>query len=96
MNMPGFDAESSLGLTRGTYRGKAVFGRLGTGEISPAQEFLASSARSRNLDLLSLGSIVLKRELCCLRGCANSLFKDCKCQNGFPVCTPWVFVRDDL
>ena len=26
MNMPGFDAEESLGPTMGTYRGKTVFG----------------------------------------------------------------------
>jgi hypothetical protein len=96
MNIPGFDAESSLGPTMGIYRGKAVFGRLGAVEISPAQEFLASSARNRNLDLLSLGSIVLKREFCCFRqgvgwSCENSLFKDCVCLGGFPKCTPWVF-----
>lgn len=104
MNTPGFDAESSLGPTMGIYRGKAVFGRLGTGEIQPAQEFLASSARSRNLDLLSLGSIGLKREFCCFtRGegwrCENSLFKDCVCTEvmvmgrilRIPTCTPWVF-----
>src|SRR4051812_14143733 len=29
MNIPGFNAESSLGPSRGMYRGKAVFGGLG-------------------------------------------------------------------
>ena len=35
MNMPGFDAESSLDPTIGIYRGNAVFGRSGTGEVLP-------------------------------------------------------------
>jgi hypothetical protein len=49
MNMPGFDAESSLGSTKGIYRSHAVFGGSGTGEILPMQEFVASSTLSRDL-----------------------------------------------
>jgi hypothetical protein len=49
MNMPGFDAESSLGSTKGIYRSHVVFGGSGTGEILPMQEFVASSTLSRNL-----------------------------------------------
>ncbi len=94
MNIPGFDAESSLGPTMGIYRGKAVFARLGAVEISPAQEFLGSSVRSRNLDLLSLGGAtvltwpIIKR--CCGRvdgqlRCRDFPvlpFHDCECLEG--------------
>lgn len=51
MNMPGFDAESSLGPTIGRYRGKAVSGGLDAGGVLPMQEFLALSTLSRNLGL---------------------------------------------
>jgi hypothetical protein len=44
--MPGFDAESSLGPTRGLYQGKAVSGGLGRDEVLPMQEFLGSSTLS--------------------------------------------------
>jgi len=43
MNMPGFDAESSLGPTMGIYRGRAVFGSLGSGGVMPQFRFPASS-----------------------------------------------------
>ena len=55
MNMPGFDAESSLYHTMGRYRGTALFGRAGRVEVSPMQEFLASSTPGRNLDSAFLG-----------------------------------------
>ena len=98
MNMPGFDAESSLGPTMGIYRRRAVFGRLGTNELLPMQEFLTSSILSRNRDLPFLGSTVLRRTLtCCLIGrhppCITYVvpfFEDCKCWFGAPVCTPRV------
>jgi hypothetical protein len=48
MNLSQFNAEESLGPTMGLYRGKAVFGRSGTGEVLPMQGFLASSTLSRN------------------------------------------------
>ena len=35
MNIPGFNADLSLGPTLGIYRGKAVFGRSGTAEVLP-------------------------------------------------------------
>jgi hypothetical protein len=41
MNMLGFNAESSLGPTIGIYRGKALSGGLGTGEVLPMQEILS-------------------------------------------------------
>jgi hypothetical protein len=42
MNMPGFDAESSLGPTIGIYGGKTVFGRFlseGSGGVMPQLRF---------------------------------------------------------
>lgn len=39
MKIPGFNAESSLGQTLGLYRGKAIFGRLGTSDVLPMQRF---------------------------------------------------------
>jgi hypothetical protein len=103
MNIPGFDAESSLGPTMGIYRGKVVSGRLGTGEVLPMQEFLASSTLRRNLDLPFLGSTVLRRTITCCRPVVGPFgthplcktyevpfFEDCKCLFGAPVCTPRV------
>jgi hypothetical protein len=49
MNMPGIDAESPLGPTRGLYRGKAVSGGSGGSEVLPMQEFLGSPTLSQNL-----------------------------------------------
>lgn len=46
MNMPGFDAELSLGPGMGRYRGNAVLGRLpseGSGPITPQFRFSATS-----------------------------------------------------
>jgi hypothetical protein len=48
MNMPGFNAESSLGTAKGVYRGNAVFGASGALEISLAQAFMISSTFSQN------------------------------------------------
>ena len=96
MNLPQFNAEASLGPTMGIYRGKALFGRLGTGEVLPMQEFLASSTRSRNLDLPFLGSTGLSRTMTCCgrvmspfggthpvcREFPVPFFQDCKCLMG--------------
>jgi hypothetical protein len=49
MNMPGFNAESSLGLTMSIYREKAILGGSGGGEVLPMQEFLGSPTLSQNL-----------------------------------------------
>ena len=49
MNMPGFNAESSLSPTIGVYQKKAVFGRSGKVEVLPMQGFLSSSTLSQNL-----------------------------------------------
>ena len=46
MNIPGFDAESSLGPTLGIYRGKAVLGRFpseGSGGVIPQFRFQSGS-----------------------------------------------------
>ena len=99
MKMPGFDAELSLGPTIGRYRGKAVSGGLGMGEVLPMQKSVASSTLSPSLDLSFLGSRVFGRTItCCLVGrhppCVTYVvpfFEDCKCWFGSPVCTPRVF-----
>jgi hypothetical protein len=67
MNMPGFEAESSLGPTMGIYCGKAVFGRRGTGEVLPMQDFLASSILSQNLNFGFLGLPLSRKIVCCNR-----------------------------
>jgi hypothetical protein len=51
MNMPGFNAESSLGTAKGVYRGNAGFVASGLLKISLAQEFMVSSTFSQNLAL---------------------------------------------
>ncbi len=102
MNMPGFDAESSLGPTMGVYRGKALFGRLGTGEVLPMQEFLASSTRSRKMTCCGLVMSPNGETYPVCRECPVPFFQDCQCCKlesgdpcpGYPVppkCTPWVF-----
>lgn len=67
MNMPGFDAESSLGPTMGIYRGRAVFGRVGTGEVMLMQHIPASSILSQNLNFGFLGLPLDKKIKCCDR-----------------------------
>ncbi len=49
MNIPGFNAEASLGPTMGKYQGKAVFGRFDGGSIAHAQVVLASPLLNPNL-----------------------------------------------
>lgn len=101
MNMPGFDAESSLGPTMGIYRGKAVFGRLGTVEVMPMQEFLASSTLSQNLNFGFLGSVWPIIRCCKYSRSAGAVvcstrvhspLEQCKCifpecPRGFPDCS---------
>jgi hypothetical protein len=65
MNIPGFNAESSLGPTMGIYRGKAGFGRSGTGEVLPMQNILASSILSQSLNSGFLGPPRIKKIYCC-------------------------------
>jgi len=98
MNMPGFDAESSLGPTTGIYRGKAVFGRLGAGEVS-LQQFGASSFLGRfGVTKRCCGySTLLHRFVCATR--IVSPLEQCECQRDFfghPViiCRPPVFSLD--
>lgn len=65
MNMPGFTAEASLYKTSGRYQSEATrsFGRSGTGEVLPMQEFLASSPLSQNLVFPLRGfPIIISRE----------------------------------
>jgi len=47
MNLPGFNAESSLGPTIGRYRGKAVFGGSNPIDVLPMQDMLGSSMLSQ-------------------------------------------------
>ena len=98
MNMPGFDAESSLGPAFGIYRGKAVFGGLGMGEVS-LQQFGASSFLGRfGVPMTCCGySTWLHRFVCTTR--IVSPLEQCACQRGafgHPViiCRPPVFSPD--
>jgi hypothetical protein len=47
MQMPGFSAESSLGLTRGICRGNPLFNKSRPGQILPMQRFSAPSGLSQ-------------------------------------------------
>jgi hypothetical protein len=81
MNMPGFDAEASLGPTRGIYRGSADFGGLGTGEVS-MQQFGASSFAGRFGVTIRCCrySTFLHRYVCIER--TVSPFEQCECTGG--------------
>ncbi len=86
MNRPGFDAESSLGPTMGIYRGKALRGKSGTGEVLPMQDFPASSTLSL------IRRISPWPQICCFKpgvglSCRDHRpFESCECIGGFPVC----------
>jgi hypothetical protein len=97
MNMPGFDAESSLGPAISMYRGKAIFDRSVTAEVLPVQDFLASPPLSQTLASPFLRSTIGRTITCCLVGrhppCVTYVvpfFENCECQFGAPVCTPFV------
>lgn len=77
MNMPGFDAELSLGGTRGAYRGKAVFDRSITGEVLPMQQFLRRTIKC----------CLAGRHPPCITY-QVPFGQNCKCRFGGPVCTP--------
>jgi hypothetical protein len=88
MNMPGFDAESSLGPTIGIYRGTTAIGRLQMDEVTPSQNLDSSFFR--------FGRSIT----CCLVGrhppCVTfvvPVFLNCECQFGAPVCAPLVVNR---
>jgi hypothetical protein len=98
MNMPGFDAESSLGLTMGIYRGEAGFGGSGMGEVS-MQQFDTSSFLGRfGVTMRCCGySTWLHRFVCTTR--IVSPLEQCECQQDFfghPViiCRPPVLSPD--
>jgi hypothetical protein len=82
MTMPGFNADSSLGPTLGTYRRKTVFGRLGTGEVS-LQQFGASSFLERfGVTMRCCGySTWLHRFVCTTR--IVSPLEQCECRRDF-------------
>lgn len=81
MNMPGFDAESSLGPTMGLYRGKAFFGRLGTSEISMQQFGLPPVGRF-GVTIRCCGySTWLHRLVCTTR--VVSPLEQCGCERDF-------------
>jgi hypothetical protein len=48
MNMPGFDAESSLGQNMGIYWGKAVYGGKGAGGVLPQFEKTCGACRANS------------------------------------------------
>jgi hypothetical protein len=96
MNMPGFDAELSLGPAISICRGKAAFDRSVTPEVLP-QDYQASTTLSQNLDLPFLSAKFGRTITCCLVGrhppCITYVvpfFENCECQFGAPVCTPFV------
>jgi hypothetical protein len=103
MNMPGFDAESSLGPTIGTYRGRAVFGGLGTSEVSMSQFDISSlnpSLKTRfwRFTMTCCGYSTLLHRIVCTTSDVSP-FEQCECQRGYygdPViiCRPPVFSPD--
>ncbi len=98
MNMPKFNAESSLGPSMATYQGKAIFSRAGSGEVS-LQQFGASSFKGRfGMTMRCCGySTVLHRFVCTSQDV--SPLEQCQCQRDFfghPViiCRPPVISPD--
>jgi hypothetical protein len=105
MNLPGFAAESSLGPVTGIYRGKAVFGGSGRGEVS-LQQFGASSVPGHLSPVRGFLDVTIR---CC--GYSTRLhqfvctthtvspFEQCECQQDFfghpvVICRPPVFSPD--
>jgi hypothetical protein len=95
MSMPGFDAEASLRPIMGTYRNRAVSGRLGAGEVLPMQEFRASPILSQNLNVGLLGSVWPTTRCCKYSRFAGAVvcstrvhspLEQCECV--FPECPP--------
>lgn len=82
--IPGFNGEASLSPTIGTYRGKAGFGGSGKAEVSPMQAFPAFFT-THFQNTLRCCSWFFGRLYCTTY---QVPFGNCKCQNGFPVCTP--------
>jgi len=93
MNMPGFDAESSLGPTIGLFRGKAGFGGSSMGELF-MQQFRSSFFGGRFGTPLTCCSA--DSHFCTTR--TVSPFERCKCGHGFDgepifICSPPVLSR---
>lgn len=82
MNIPGFNADLSLGPTMGIYRGNAAFGGSGRGEVS-MQQFGASSFLGRfGVTKRCCGySTWLHRFVCTTR--IVSPLEQCECQRDF-------------
>ena len=83
--IPGFNGEASLSPTIGTYRSRAGFGGSGKGEVVPMQAFPAFATTS------------IEKTLRCCSWFFGRLYcttyrvpflENCRCQSGFPVCTP--------
>lgn len=96
--MPGFDAESSLGPTTGIYRGRAVFGRLGTGKVSLQQFGASSFLDGFNETKTCCGYSTLSNRFVCTTQIVSPL-EQCECQRGFfgdpiIICRPPVLSRD--
>jgi hypothetical protein len=82
MNMPGFDAESSLGPTMGVYRGKAGFGGVGMGDVSMQQLGTASFLGGFGITRTCCGySTLLHRFVCTTR--IVSPLEQCECRRDF-------------
>lgn len=98
MNVPGFNAESSLGSSMGVYQKKAAFGGSGTSEVS-MQQFGTSPLLDRfGVQMRCCGySTLLHRFVCTTR--MVSPLEHCSCQNDFfghPLitCRPPILSRD--
>lgn len=98
MNLPQLNAEASLAPTTGRYRGKALLGRLGTGEVT-LQQFGASSLLGHHgVAMRCCGySALLHRYVCITRTVPPA--EQCACRQdyfGHPViiCRPPVLSTD--
>lgn len=89
MNIPGFDAESSLGPTMGIYRGKAVFGRFGTVAVSMQQFGTFPGGFGETMRCCGYSSL-LHRFVCITR--TVSPLEQCECRRNsfgpYIICRP--------
>lgn len=95
--LPGFNGAASLGPGAAHFRGMAGFAS-GRDEVLPMQDFATSGAFQQPL-LSLLGTIIFGDTLRCCGKVGGHIycttyrvpfFENCRCLNGFPVCTPRV------
>lgn len=96
MNMPGFNAESSLSPTMGIYRGKARFGGSGMGEVAMQQLGISSFLGRFGLTMRCCG--YTRFGFVCTTRIVSPL-EQCECQRnffGYPViiCRPPILSPD--